>query len=580
MPEQEHGLCVLSASSESGSLRSIAGFHNLDTYYIDAEYAEQDVISSHESFHDRFLNETPYGLLQSIVKANQLRVKDETLRVELTLLLNELMHSSQDTHERAATYCSIKAFPFRFHNELLQRTPPVYQAYYQDIADVIDGVFNSTFTQFLVAKTLIELALGAPISLRICELKELDSFSVLDSESPDERWKIIVAHYSYDVMKELLSKLETALQSNRRNFTLPSGFNLQSEAHWEGLAMGVAEQLDQYLEKIVRSWFYEAMPSGFPQLARADWHDVSVQVSNRLEKLTKIRIDVVSSSISIGTQDFTSDQLHSAKRAARSKLKNGRALDLSSVPETADEKLGELLQLSTSSVAITTNATNASIKELHWLVYLPRQDKSAAVARLTHSQFEMVLSLRNRFALSVGFCKNFKAIIVGVERTEVFPWIYERLTNLHFLKLENSTMAIEPNKLVWYMSGDLSSWLSDMGRLGSIQYMPIYPDTYITAGAPLAELEFEWKDIPKVYSQSTIEEMALSYGKGGVLGLTFKVANVPGIFLRLMTSQTSAELLPLLDEFNVVPVPPEERETIGEMVVATLPVITSTWPAL
>ena len=172
-------------------LHSTGGRFNFETYEIDSRFINNPLFAFHEQEHNGFVRGTIFGWVQHTA---ELLHRDTGSR-DMASFKWTLWQASQSTHERGATFCSIKAFPAEQQRELVSELPEAYRSFYQDMAGVVDQVFASSYMQYAFGKAIINRALDPCLHTLIIKLEDsaqLRELRLPADYSPDMRWQQII----------------------------------------------------------------------------------------------------------------------------------------------------------------------------------------------------------------------------------------------------------------------------------------------------------------------------------------------------------------------------------------------------
>jgi hypothetical protein len=175
----------------SYGLHSTGGRFNFDSYEIDAQFLNDPVFVFHEQEHNGFVRGTIFGWVQHVAEI----LHRDTRSRDLAAFKWTLWQASEKTHERGATFCSIKAFSTDRHGELISVSPDSYRDLYQDMAGIVDRVFDSSYMQYVLGKAITNHALNAGLHTLLAGLQnsmQLRDLSLSSDYSPDMRWDQIV----------------------------------------------------------------------------------------------------------------------------------------------------------------------------------------------------------------------------------------------------------------------------------------------------------------------------------------------------------------------------------------------------
>ncbi len=141
---------------------------------INSVWATDPLVATHEQVHETIFRETFDGrLLEMAVRVrNSHRAKGTVLPDRLSEFIRLSVAGSLDAHESAATYLSIKYLadaPTAEESETvkgwLNNLSPQYEKWYNDLADVIDPIFETTYVQYQTGWAVVKCAFSSRLIL-------------------------------------------------------------------------------------------------------------------------------------------------------------------------------------------------------------------------------------------------------------------------------------------------------------------------------------------------------------------------------------------------------------------------------
>ena len=249
---------LLTEDSSEELLFQETGYHDLMKWGTsDIYHAYSRLAGLHESLHDEFLTSTPFGAVQQAFIRVQ-KLSDRKLVVQQAKAWSkELMIQSAETHERAATYLSIKMFSPEKQQQLETCLHPTYKSLFEDLQDIIDPIFKSSYMQYHVGYAFCEVCFASKIAERLSEQDIISQPQIMPDEAPNKRFDLISKRLAEKLLGKLLEHIITTLKQSRTALQLPSDFSVQSEVSWAELSHNIAIKVDRFIAKKCSEWFYE-----------------------------------------------------------------------------------------------------------------------------------------------------------------------------------------------------------------------------------------------------------------------------------------------------------------------------------
>jgi hypothetical protein len=359
---------------------SSGGTFNFQSYELSHETLGEPLYAQHEREHSGFARGTIYGVVQ--VAAESLYA--ETASRDLARFKWVLFRSSLDTHERGATYCSIKWFPASEQNRLLSLLPPSYLAAYSDVADLVDATFASTYTQYSLAKTLVNRALNSPMQELLCQPQSsirLGEFNVPPDFSPNDRWGRLAdsvrAAGPESIAKRILELLQSKIAAE--GFVLRG--SVDDDATWLALTAAAAETLDH--------WLHDAVEAIVGAIAE----DVRAVPSQEYDAISAAVVEAISRAAGRPTRAIHGPTSPTTPADWAAQISNPNAVDGRNAPELRGEEVLAWFDSGSGAVSAVVTAADASRERAEWLLAADI-GKEMLVRRCRHADVINALQVR------------------------------------------------------------------------------------------------------------------------------------------------------------------------------------------
>ena len=400
-----------------------AGYHDfLKWGTINLHNAHSRLAGLHESLHDEFLTSTPFGAVQQAFVRVQKRSGIKYIIQQSKLWSEELAQQSALTHERAATYLSIKMFSPEIQQQLQMTLHPTYKSLFKDLQDIIDPIFKSSYLQYHVGYAFCELCFASTIAERLSKHDFINTPKLLPDEAPNNRFDILNENLTRDQLNHLLEYIIEDLDQSRTVLQLPSDFAVQSERSWLGLSHPTAVQIDKFVAKTCREWLYE---NSGQVLKYADLNDSSrFKVINHffVNLKTATGIDILTQQDNslqclIANNDETPNQAGiAAIKYGKGVIENNPIIQTDKIPLiTNQEQLDDFCNKEAEQRVLITESDKISCRLGSSWILLRFNKGEVEGARCSHIKLiELLKKLCNR---THDQLLNF--VIVGVDRIEI-----------------------------------------------------------------------------------------------------------------------------------------------------------------
>jgi len=143
--------------------------------------------------------------------------------------------------------------------------------------------------------------------------------------------------------------------------------------------------------------------------------------------------------------------------------------------------------------------------------------------------------------------------------------------------IPGSHTLVDPDRVIWYMGGDLLLWYDYLVSRGVVELLPLYDQQAwdVMARVQNQETPFEELSMGKIDSLQQGQTVA-------PLWLILRSSELPGLFLRILPTEMSSRLTFLfahdLENGLIKPVPQDERPALANQVLKARMPIQISWP--
>jgi hypothetical protein len=463
----EHMLGIYKLMTEGSSGEQLfqeAGYHDLMKWGTsDIYHSCSRLAGLHESLHDEFLTSTPFGAVQQAFVRLQKLSDIKYVVKQAKAWSEELVRQSAETHERAATYLSIKMFSPEKQQLLQASLHPTYKELLNDLQDIIDPIFRSSYIQYHVGYAFCELCFASNIAKRLSEQVFARRPRILADEAPNERFNVLAEHFTGKLLGELLKHIMTSIEQFSTDLQLPSNFLVQSETSWAELRHDTAVKLDRLIARKCRVWFYENS-AGLLNHAELDDNSrfevihnffINLKVATGVDILT--RQDNSLQSV-IENIDGTPNQNGiAALKYGKGIIENNPVLRTDKIPSIENEtQLYDFCSKEAERrILVTESGKFNCLPDSSWLSLRFDRDEVGAV-RCTHIK---LVELLKQFKASVNK-PLYDFVIVGIEHgsQEDFEKIKKTVHEVYHLAVDKQYMKNKQQRLIWYLDGNILNW--------------------------------------------------------------------------------------------------------------------------
>ena len=382
-------LRLLHKDFQKSKFQTVSGYHDLETAFINNKHAGNTLVLRHEMLHDRVLTQTNYGFAQNVFHF-AMRSRVSKVRVSAARWCNTLIESSRCTHETYATYLSIKLFAASREAELLETHPIQYQEYFHNLAKIVDPIFTSSFGQYLIGKTIIEICFSSCLLDSLLNWTPDDNAQIIPEHKPDFRLQSSISLWK-DELPNLLSILLSEVDKCKTTIGLPSRFNLQCEDDWLNLHSNISGKLDDFLLDLVREWMYPRAEELWACSRPKEWMASRKKFAARICEFSQQNIE-------LGDVDFPGidpDLAGQAWRAGRFLIDNpiGGHVPFHEVPKDTDPI--SILQYSPGKKILISDTPSQDTPNNHtWHLFSKTEEGIFTAVRLSHEACLNIFKVR------------------------------------------------------------------------------------------------------------------------------------------------------------------------------------------
>jgi hypothetical protein len=545
-------------------LHSTGGRYDFDTYEIDSSVIGEPLFEAHEREHNGFTRGTIFGWMQ----LTAIGLYRQTRNPDMGQFKDALLDVSRLTHERGATYCSVKAQHISRHQELITLLPNTYRALYDDVAAIADKAFASSYGQYMYGKVLINHALDAPLHTRLLALRSADQLrdsTIIGEHAPDKRWDLIANTLRQVRVSDFSRRARALTLTNCERAGLAIPDVIDDEEAWSSLPLDESLALESCLYDALRDLIKE-LCTQVPTVRAEDFDSAQHDVSLALGKLVGITLNMRKDS-----------EAASLLVDMRARILNDQALDMNQIPRLEGRVPADLHSVGTwPRHGISLGVPGP---ETEWVVSFPTEE-TMALARVADGDLRRLLEFRARLALIGSPIPSFQAA-VQVDGPNQLTDAYNAVTPLFMIPLdEEQLLDLGSDDLYWYMAGDLQEWWRELSKYGEIRILPIV--TFATEPPDWLEAVESVEDSLHSlheFDSYPLNHPAFSVRTSGIDWLLCRVDRFAGNFIRALPSNAMSSLQLLIGtDFRLFQT--EERESIVDRSSSLLGLIRRVWPLL
>ncbi|MEO5914437.1 MAG: hypothetical protein ABIS50_09410 [Luteolibacter sp.] len=494
---------------------SLAGFHDHDRPYLLPDYGGNILFHWHEQLHDRALTETRYGAAQTAFAFAFGRSTNPDLKASFGRWKDCLFRASVRTHEVYATYLSVKAFPKDQHEAMVEQYPGAYRNYYQTMADIIDQRFSTSYTQYGIGKAIMEFCLSTEILENLRSWTPETTAVIEDYLAPDIRLNRVVDALSSLGFEKLFESIQHGAEGVLRDLSSGLRLDVQEEKDWFNLPQGVQESMDAMVIERSREWIENHL---VPCFGSPNEVAHSAAVEGFLSNLNRY------SQMEMAVDKQTPSQFR-VVRGGRCSIHNPRVVK-QGIPELAGSGGLEIIQHKPPLCYAISPETYTD--ETEWYLFSASDSMGGTYAyRVDREALFNSVKQRTKLACSGMPVWPFKWM-VGLTVEEVR---HDENTMRQILELYTfDRVRFDPqSEVFWYFAGDLIPWIMWFAEFSDVEFLFTVKDTLHKASREGNSAAFWTEDSMPQW-------------------LMFKVPQVPGCFVRLLSGRVLGDIFPAIQE--------------------------------
>ena len=373
------------------------------------------------------------------------------------------MGQSAETHERAATYLSIKMFSPEKQQQLEMCLHPTYKGLFKDLHDIIDPIFKSSYIQYHVGYAFCEVCFASKIAERLSEQDFISQPQIMPDEAPNKRFNLLLKRFTEKLLGKLLEHIITTLDQSRAYLQLPSDFSVQSEVSWAKLSHNTAIKVDRFIATKCGEWFYENS-SQLLNHAELDADSRLITIHNFFNSLKATTgFDILteqdhSLQSVITNVDGTSNQDGiAAVKYGKGIIENTPILhaDKISLIKNETQLCDFLNRKAEQRILITESNTFNYLPDSCWLSLRFKGDEIGAV-RCTHIK---LIELLEQFRASTKK-PSYDFMVVGINPVsqQDFEKIKQCVCKIYHLAVNKKRDTYEHERIIWCLGGNIMNW--------------------------------------------------------------------------------------------------------------------------
>lgn len=551
-------------------LHSSGGRFDFETYQIDAKFVDDPLFVAHEQEHNGFVRGTVFGCVQRTAELLHRAATAPEVARDLAHFKWTLWQASYRTHERGATYCSVKAQPAEMHLEIVAALPELYRRFHDEVATIADEVFASSYTQYAFGKVITNRSLDAPMHELLIDLpssRQLRDVELTSEYAPDQRWGLLVDALVGFGPASLAKRVSAVTERRCANLGLELPGVVDDEETWLFLTLEQASVLDACLYESLLEVVAEVSVE-VPAVATEDFERAQRDAAAALVRLTGT------------TGRWTHDRLSGRAEAdLRAEIRNELMLDGRRIVQL---KPGELIRHFNSGTGPRYALSMPSEDLEHgteWIVALSAHDVTA-LAKTSARDFQSVLATRARLG-GTGSPVPQLPTLARIPAPKHLPAVYNELARFFMLELGDGFLDLGSADLHWYMGGDLREWWEQLRSFGAVRVLPMVPHTVWNSVAAQEPIHSAADVRRRLDANETLrlKHPLFSALPGGRSLLVCQTQALVGSFIRALPGVAMSSIVELMgNDFDVVPV--EERESVGTSAWRLFALAERVWPTI
>jgi len=265
---------------EAEVLAGPAGWHDGFRIFQTVARSGDAMVAAHEHVHGYLFHYTPDGNLLRSSMMVAAACSDAGMRRSAEVLRDALLASARSAHEVFATYLGIKRGDPALRKAWFDELTNEYQAYYRQLADVVDPKYRNPGLQRLLALGTALVVFDSPLLARLdSDLSAL--LPLLETEHAGKRLEIALRALSVTSPDVLLEKLQASADATARSRGAHT-FDLNAIEEWETKYEPDAAAVERAVTIAYQDWLLTATGlSTLDDASRAEHTTKLVAISRR-----------------------------------------------------------------------------------------------------------------------------------------------------------------------------------------------------------------------------------------------------------------------------------------------------------
>ncbi|MCL2645794.1 MAG: tetratricopeptide repeat protein [Phycisphaerales bacterium] len=557
-----HDLTALRFSPFAMELKSVvAGYYTGDRTAIMATDTHDLVVQHHELIHERICTSTLDGLsLWALLMLKRVRENGVATPGHVAASADELIQKSRFAQEVGATYLGVKSMPPDSHDSILERLPPEYSSYFNEMKNVLDRHVKTSYLQYLVGWNIVTLAFWSPLLTRLVAAEFQTPVTLAEEETPDFRLRSLLgtcARLPVSEWDALMSRLQTTADM----FCAEHGcrtWNLQDEEAWVEAGKAVdTTRVELALSVDLRNTF--AQLADFPVHPEVD-ESLYIQLQALLQNF-RINLTVHKQ---IGPSDVH-DQLWKADawNVCNVEIVNSFARQ---VPPRNDLVLqSDSLRDSPLAAMTLVGCPDFEKRGRTWIfeaLFAGKDDTEKRTIIGSTSEEHVVHWLRHRRThIEEGRPVAPLTLLVAIHNASGYARTTREIIDATFVRKPDGSLFLPDGDLVlWYVDGNLVDWLEEIIRVTRQMEMAVMAISHV------------------VRTDTTSNFKSLD----GTVIKMYKLTGIPGHTCRILTrmAQKHLDLYEQSQGVLTFDSSDDTKEFASSVVDRLLPLLYRWWPSI
>jgi len=398
------------------------------------------LIQKHESIHQRINSSTPDGvILSTACRLGETADKGRISIPRSAEIIGQLQSGAKKSHERAATFLSLRSHPPHERDEFLSVVSREYGDYYREMAAVADRVTGEESAQKILIWALTVASFSSRLVVHCCG-RDWNDWPGREYESPDDRFDRMVRWFDVPGNPERLGGLLTSIMGGG-----PAG-PVEAALFDSVFSLVPFESGVKLIEGPDRSAAYSELSKRLTAIGLG-WNLIKTDDADPAE-----------TDRGFGTVQML-NQLDS-------RMTNHGARRLGWTPA------GHLPSADASPASILFACEYLFETDPSWIVMERGRDPSGprlALGRFADSNAVGLMRTIDARAAAGLATRKVEVILAAL------PSLNERARALTTI-LGDTLRSVIRNRLVWYAAGDFMTWATDLARETPFRYA-VYPFT-------------------------------------------------------------------------------------------------------